>query len=79
MRSAIPFGVCLAIGGILLSRQTAHGGGVVAGCTELNLRAALKGGGSVTFACDGVISLAHTVTCHWPRRNHQWQWHGPGF
>ena len=37
-------------------------GGVVTNCTEANLRAAMAGGGTVTFACDGVINLAATIT-----------------
>src|SRR5688500_13097004 len=35
--------------------------GVVNSCTEADLRAALAGGGTVTFACDGIISLANTL------------------
>ena len=36
--------------------------GVVTNCTEAALRAAIAGGGKVTFACDGTISLANTIT-----------------
>jgi hypothetical protein len=39
-----------------------RGGGVVTECTEANLRAAMAGGGTVTFACDGTITLASTIT-----------------
>lgn len=39
-----------------------HGGGVVTECTEANLRAAMAGGGTITFACDGTITLAATIT-----------------
>jgi hypothetical protein len=37
-------------------------GGVVTNCTEAALRAAMAGGGTVTFACDGTIALANTMT-----------------
>lgn len=30
-------------------------------CTEANLRAAMAGGGTVTFACDGTILLSNTI------------------
>jgi len=36
-------------------------GGVVANCTEADLRGALAGGGVVTFGCEGTIALGHTV------------------
>jgi hypothetical protein len=36
--------------------------GVVYNCTEAALRAAMAGGGTVTFACDGTITLASTIT-----------------
>ena len=47
-------------------------GGVVTNCTEAALRAAMTGGGTVTFACDGTITLASTITNtsgHHARRN----------
>jgi hypothetical protein len=34
----------------------------VTNCTEANLRAAMAGGGTVTFACDGTITLANTIS-----------------
>jgi len=34
---------------------------VVTSCTETNLRAAMAGGGTVTFACDGTITLTNTI------------------
>jgi hypothetical protein len=34
----------------------------VTNCTEANLRAAMVGGGTVTFSCDGTILLANTIT-----------------
>jgi hypothetical protein len=46
----------------LLLPLAAWGGGVVTNCTEANLRAAMTGGGTVTFACDGTITLAGTIT-----------------
>ena len=36
-------------------------GGVVNPCTDANLRAALNGGGTVTFGCDGTITLTTTL------------------
>ena len=47
---------------LLLLPLTVLGGGVVTNCTEANLRAAMVGGGTVTFACDGTITLANTIT-----------------
>ena len=52
-------GVALAC---LLLPLAAGAGGVVTNCTEADLRAAMEGGGSVTFACDGTITLASTIT-----------------
>ncbi len=46
----------------LLLSFTAHGAGVVTDCTETSLRAAMTGGGTVTFACDGTITLTNTIT-----------------
>jgi hypothetical protein len=37
-------------------------GGVVTNCTEATLQAAIAEGGTVTFACDGTIRLASTIT-----------------
>ena len=42
--------------------RPAPASGVVNNCTEADLRAALAGGGAVTFACDGTITLANTLT-----------------
>ena len=39
-----------------------RGGGVVANGTEADLRAAMAGGGLVTFACDSTITLASAIT-----------------
>ena len=47
---------------LLLPSEVSRAGGVVTNCTESNLRAAMQGGGTVTFACDGTITLASTIT-----------------
>jgi hypothetical protein len=50
--------------GILLTLTFQSGlfaGGVVSTCDEASLRAALAGGGTVTFACDGTITLVNTL------------------
>jgi hypothetical protein len=38
-----------------------HAGGVVAVCDEAHLLTALAGGGTVTFACSGTITLTNTI------------------
>lgn len=50
----------LALAGALSGRSWA--GGQVTECSEAALRAAVLGGGPVTFDCDGVITLASTIT-----------------
>jgi hypothetical protein len=59
----ISFAITLTIvsTGILLV-EPAQAGGVVTSCTESSLRAAMAGGGTVTFACDGSITLGSTLT-----------------
>jgi hypothetical protein len=47
---------------LLLFPLAAWAGGVVTNCTEADLRAAMAGGGTVTFACEGTITLASTIT-----------------
>ena len=47
---------------LLLLPVAAWAGGVVTNCTEADLRAAMAGGGTVTFACDGTIHLSNTIT-----------------
>jgi len=47
---------------ILLLPSAGRAGGVVTNCTEIALREAMAGGGTVTFACDGTITLASTIT-----------------
>ena len=51
------FTVALAL---LLLPLAAGAGGVVTNCTEADLRAAMEGGGMVTFACDCAIGLTNT-------------------
>ena len=51
-----------AVGLLLLLPVAGWAGGVVTNCTEAALRAAIAGGGLVTFACDGTITLASTIT-----------------
>ncbi len=51
----------LARSSFLLNGFCAHAGGVVTAATEENLRAALVGGGNVSFAVDGKISLSSTL------------------
>ena len=43
-------------------QQTVSAAGVVTNCDETTLRAAMVGGGLVTFACDGTIALASQLT-----------------
>jgi Chlamydia polymorphic membrane protein (Chlamydia_PMP) repeat len=38
---------------------------VVTDCSEADLRAAMAQGGTVTFACDGAITLTNTITNQW--------------
>jgi hypothetical protein len=47
---------------LLLLPGAAQAGGVLTNCTEAALRAAMGGGGTVTFACDGTIKLASTIS-----------------
>ena len=47
--------------GILLV-EPATAGGTVTSRGESSLRAAMAGGGTVTFACDGTITLANTIS-----------------
>jgi len=46
---------------LLLLPSLSRAGGVVTNCTEAALRAAMVGGGTVSFACDGTITLASTI------------------
>src|ERR1035438_8665037 len=47
---------------IFFAETVARAGGTVTSCTESSLRAAMAGGGTVTFACDGTITLANTIS-----------------
>ena len=58
----IKHGVRGAVALLLLLPVAAWAGGVVTNCTESALRAAISGGGVVTFACDGTITLSSTIT-----------------
>ena len=55
---------CLAVltAALLLRPGQIWAGGVVTNCTEPSLRSAMAGGGTVTFACDGIITLTNTIT-----------------
>lgn len=54
--------VCLvAMGGSWLGPATAAAGGVVQDCSAASLRASIAGGGLVTLACDGTITLTETI------------------
>ena len=61
IEKVIPFAASVAAlaAAILLLPSAAWAGGVVTNCTEPALRAAMAGGGVVTFACDGTITLAN--------------------
>src|SRR2546422_11765141 len=50
--------VLLASLGLLLCALSSFGGGVVNSADEASLRAALVGGGTVTFSVSGIINLA---------------------
>lgn len=46
----------------LLLQERGWAAGTVTDCTDASLRAAMAGGGTVTFACDGTIILTHTIS-----------------
>jgi hypothetical protein len=54
--------VSWAVALLLVLPVAAWAGGTVTNCTEAALRAAMAGGGTVTFACNGTIMLASTIT-----------------
>src|SRR5438093_13258001 len=60
-RVVVRFLASLALGSLLIP-QPSPASGVVTNCADADLRAALVGGGTVTFDCDGVISLTNTLT-----------------
>ena len=47
---------------VLLWAPAAQAAGAVTDCTEASLRSAMASGGTVTFACDGTITLTETIT-----------------
>ena len=47
---------------ILAFSSSLIGSGIVTNCTEENLRATLAGGGTVTFACAGSITISNTLS-----------------
>jgi hypothetical protein len=53
---------CVALALACAAVRIVHAAGVVTNATEANLRAAMAGGGTVTFVCDGTITLAGTIT-----------------
>jgi hypothetical protein len=56
-------GIALVVLGLALScAPSARAGGAVSVCDEATFRAALAGGGLVTFDCSGTITLAATIT-----------------
>ena len=57
--TAVLLAVTLALA---LPASPAQAGGVVSICDEAHLRAALTGGGAVTFACSGTITLTQPIT-----------------
>ncbi len=46
---------------VLALGRMAWGAGTVTNCTQADLQAALNGGGAVTFACGGTITLTNTI------------------
>jgi hypothetical protein len=57
-----PFGLAADIGAYEYNSPTnPRPSTVVTECTEAALRAAMSGGGTVTFACDGTITLSNTL------------------
>lgn len=64
VRSLVPkrVGRRVLVSFMILLPVAVPGGGVVTVPTEANLRAAMVGGGTVRFACDGVITLTSTIT-----------------
>lgn len=61
MRSMLLLAVLVLLA-LVAPASPAHAGVVVSVCDEAHLRAALAGGGTVTFTCSGTIILASTIT-----------------
>ena len=53
---------CAFLFALFCFQQILSAAGVVTNCDETTLRAAMEGGGTVTFACDGIITLASQLT-----------------
>ena len=51
----------LVLLGLLAQADAAFCSGVITNCTQADLQAALVGGGAVTFACNGTITLTNTL------------------
>ena len=61
LRMAPEFLFRLAVIFLLVAPHRGVATGVVTNCSEADLRAALVGGGMVTFACDGTVTLTNTL------------------
>jgi hypothetical protein len=61
MRTIYILGILVLLA-LAVPAAPAHAGGVVSVCDEAHLLAALAGGGMVTFACSGTITLTNTTT-----------------
>ena len=57
-----PLVLTSCVGIIVLLPLFARGAGVVNNCTDSDLRTAMAGGGTVTFACDGTIYVWPTLS-----------------
>ena len=51
----------IVLAAVMLPSAFVYAGGMVSVCDEAHLRAALTGGGTVTFSCSGTIVLASQV------------------
>lgn len=61
VKFSIKFVIAVLFFGLVAEGQL-RAGGVVSACDQAGLESALSGGGSVTFACDGTITLSNTIT-----------------
>jgi hypothetical protein len=53
--------VFLVLLALAIAASPAHAGGVVTVCDEAHLLTALSGGGTITFACSGTITLTSEI------------------
>ena len=53
--------ILIAVLALAVPAPAVHAGGVVTICDETHLLTALAGGGTVTLACSGVITLTNTI------------------